>query len=150
MEFISTLSVSVDFEHVFLNEIDVLYKPYYANLLEQIDKNKLENLCRFAEMLHKNGFEDLAKFDLDGNGWIDEDDSAFSKLKVWTKSENGNNILMSIKDAGVGAIYLGTANTRFALNNLVDNSTNGVIQKSGIYLMENGEANTIMHVDFAV
>lgn len=97
-----------------------------------------------------NGFEDLAKYDLDGNGWIDEDDSAFSKLKVWTKSENGNNILMSIKDAGVGAIYLGTANTRFALNNLVDNSTNGVIQKSGIYLMENGEANTIMHVDFAV
>ena len=59
LEFISTLSVSVDFEHVFLNEIDVLYKPYYANLLEQIDKNKLENLCRFAEMLHKNGFEDL-------------------------------------------------------------------------------------------
>ena len=59
LEFISTLSVSVNFEHVFLNEIDVLYKPYYANLLERIDKNKLENLCSFALVLYKNGFKDL-------------------------------------------------------------------------------------------
>jgi hypothetical protein len=97
-----------------------------------------------------NGFEDLAKFDLDKNGWIDEDDDVFSKLKVWTKDEEGNNILMSIKEAGMGAIFLGTVNTKFALNNLADNSTNGVIQKSGVYLMETGEVNTIMHVDFAV
>lgn len=59
LEFISTLSVTVDFEHVFLNEIDILYKPYYANLLERIDKNKLENLCSFALVLYKNGFKDL-------------------------------------------------------------------------------------------
>lgn len=97
-----------------------------------------------------NGFADLEKFDLDKNGWIDEADDVFSELKVWTKDEEGNNILMSIKEAGLGAIYLGTVNTKFALNSLFDNSTNGVIQKSGIYLMENGEANTIMHVDFAV
>lgn len=97
-----------------------------------------------------NGFEDLGKFDLDKNGWIDEDDDVFSKLKVWTKDKDGNNVLMNIKDAGLGAIYLGTANTKFALNSLSDNSTNGVIQKSGIYLMESGEVNTVMHVDFAV
>lgn len=59
LEFTSTLSVSVDFEHTFLNEIDILYKPYYANLLERIDKNKLENLCRFALTLDNNGFKDL-------------------------------------------------------------------------------------------
>ncbi len=59
LEFISVLSVSVDFEHVFLNEIDILYKPHYANLLEHIDKNKLENLCRFAITLDNNGFKDL-------------------------------------------------------------------------------------------
>lgn len=59
LEFTSTLSVSVDFEHTFLNEIDILYKPYYANLLERIDKNKLENLCRFALTLDNNGLKDL-------------------------------------------------------------------------------------------
>ena len=35
-------------------------------------------------------FKDLAEYDEDHNGWIDENDSIFSKLKVWTKDENGN------------------------------------------------------------
>lgn len=59
LEFTSTLSVTLEFEQVFLKEIDLLYQPYYANLLEQIDKNKLENLCRLALTLDNNGFKDL-------------------------------------------------------------------------------------------
>lgn len=59
LEFISTLSVSLEIEQVFLKEINLLYQPYYDHLLEQIDKNKLENLCRFALMLDNNGFKDL-------------------------------------------------------------------------------------------
>jgi len=59
LEFTSTLSVILEFEQVFLKEIDLLYQPYYANLLKQIDKNKLENLCRLALMLENNGFKDL-------------------------------------------------------------------------------------------
>ena len=97
-----------------------------------------------------DGFKDLARFDLDQNGWIDENDDIFERLKVWTKDENGNNILMNLKDSGVGAIYLGVMDTALSLNNLWDNSVNGVIQKSGICLMENGDMNTVMHVDFAV
>lgn len=54
-----------------------------------------------------NGFADLAVYDSDGNSWIDEADAIFSKLKVWTKDVKGNSILMSLKDADVGAIYLG-------------------------------------------
>ena len=34
-----------------------------------------------------DGFKDLAEYDEDKNGWIDENDSIFSKLKVWTKDE---------------------------------------------------------------
>ena len=60
LEFISSLSVSVDMASVYLQELDVLYQPYYKNsILEQIDKTKLENLCRFALMLDNNGFKDL-------------------------------------------------------------------------------------------
>lgn len=97
-----------------------------------------------------NGFADLAAYDYDGNGWIDENDEIFDKLKVWTKDSDGKDVLMTIKKSGVGAIYLGTVNTRFSLNNLTDNVTNGVIRESGIFLMESGEVNTIQHVDFAV
>ena len=51
-----------------------------------------------------DGFKDLAAFDEDGNGWIDENDSIYSKLKVWTKDEDGNDYLINLKDADVGAI----------------------------------------------
>ena len=38
-----------------------------------------------------DGFKDLAMYDEDGNGWIDENDEIFSKLLIWSKDENGND-----------------------------------------------------------
>ena len=40
-----------------------------------------------------DGFADLARYDEDGNGWIDENDSIWSKLKIWCKDENGNDVM---------------------------------------------------------
>lgn len=97
-----------------------------------------------------DGFLDLALHDEDGNGWIDEADSVFSKLKVWTKNEDGTNQLMDLKEAGVGALYLGNADTKFHLNSEKTNETNGMIQKTGVFLMENGSAGTLQHVDLAI
>jgi hypothetical protein len=97
-----------------------------------------------------DGFSDLAKYDADKNGWIDEADGIFKNLKVWAKNEDGTDRLISLKEAGVGAIFLDSRSTQFSLNNLATNKTNAVIQRSGIYLKENGEAGTIQHVDFAV
>ncbi|MCM1158125.1 MAG: hypothetical protein NC300_04950 [Bacteroidales bacterium] len=97
-----------------------------------------------------DGFADLAKYDEDGNGWIDENDRIFDKLKVWIKDENGNDRLLNLKEADVGAIYLGSADTRFHLNDAGTNRTNAVIQKTGVFLKETGEVGTIQHVDLAV
>ena len=97
-----------------------------------------------------DGFADLAKYDSDGNGWIDENDDVFDKLKVWKKDSDGKDVLTSLKAAGVGALYLGNVATPFSLNNPYDNSVNGVIRESSIYLGENGGAGTVQHVDFAV
>ena len=97
-----------------------------------------------------DGFKDLAAFDEDGNGWIDENDSIYSKLKVWTKDEDGNDYLINLKDADVGAIYLDNANTQFSLKD-GNNRLNGEIKKTGIYLHEStGAAGTLNHVDLAV
>lgn len=97
-----------------------------------------------------DGFADLAKYDEDGNGWIDENDSIFNDLKIWIKDEDGNDRLLSLKEANVGAIYLGSVNTQFHLNDAETNQTNGVIQKTGVFLHETGEVGTIQHVDLAV
>lgn len=94
-----------------------------------------------------DGFKDLAAYDEDGNGWIDESDSVFDNLKIWTMDENGKERLVSIGVAGVGAIYLGKAETEFSLNKLENNETQGIIRSTGVFLKENGEVGTIQHVD---
>ena len=97
-----------------------------------------------------DGFSELAEYDSDSNGWIDENDSIFSSLKVWTKDSDGNDHLLSLKEADVGAIYLGNTSTDFSLNNAITNQTNAQIRKTGIYLRETGGAGTVQHVDFAL
>lgn len=96
-----------------------------------------------------NGFEDLAKYDLDGNGWIDENDDIFDKLKIWTKNVSGEDELISIKEAGIGAINLGNVSTKFDQKDAANNML-GMIQRTGMFLYENGGAGTLQHVDFAV
>lgn len=96
-----------------------------------------------------NGFKDLLSHDEDGNGWIDEADSIFQKLKIWSMDENGNSTLIDLKEAGVGAIYLGYENTEFSLKNAA-NETNAVIQKTGLFLYEDGMAGTVQQMDLAV
>ena len=97
-----------------------------------------------------DGFRDLAKYDEDRNGWIDEGDSIFSKLKVWTRDEDGNDHLIDLKKADVGAIYLGNADTQFSLKD-DSNRLNAEIKKTGIYLREsNGSVGTINHLDLAI
>lgn len=96
-----------------------------------------------------NGFADLAKYDDDGNGWIDEDDEIWDKLLIWTKDENGKDQLYHISEKGIGAICLQNQSTSFSLNSLRDNQTNGIIRSTGIFLYENGNVGTIQHVDLA-
>ena len=95
-----------------------------------------------------DGFEDLRTYDEDGNGWIDENDGVWNELKVWMKNEDGTDNLVSLKNADVGAIYLGEAQTQFTqLGN--DFDPDGRIQSTGVFLHENGRAGTIQHVDLA-
>ena len=96
-----------------------------------------------------NGFADLAKYDADGNGWIDEGDEIWDKLLIWAKDEDGNDKLYHLSEAGVGAICLQNANTEFALNSMTDNHNNGVIRSTGVFLYENGGVGTVQHLDLA-
>ena len=104
-----------------------------------------------------DGFAELAQYDEDGNGWIDENDSIWSKLKIWCKDENGNDVLYKLSDKGVGAVCLQNVSTDFTVQgdrkgqdgNTNANATNAVIRKTGIFLYENGNVGTVQHVDMA-
>lgn len=96
-----------------------------------------------------DGFADLAEYDADGNGWIDENDQIFDKLRIWAKDENGKDELYTLKEVGVGAICLQKAATDFSLNSQKDNTQNGQIRSTGIFLYENGTAGTMQQLDLA-
>ena len=97
-----------------------------------------------------DGFADLARLDADGNRWIDEADPAFATLRVWQHdAASGDDALSSLAESGVGALYLGSAATQFALTDS-DNRLFGQVRSSGIYLNENGSAGTLQQVDLAV
>lgn len=96
-----------------------------------------------------DGFKDLEKYDVDGNGWIDESDPLFDKLKIWCKDPDGKDVLYKLKEKDIGAICLQRTNTEFALKNQNTNQTKGYIRNTGIFLYESGWAGTVQHVDVA-
>lgn len=96
-----------------------------------------------------DGFADLAKYDSDGNGWIDENDPIFDQLLIWRKNADGTDSLCSIGKAGVGAIYLGSSDTQFSLTSGPQHTTNAQIRKTGMFLYENGNVGTVQHLDLA-
>ena len=95
-----------------------------------------------------DGFADLAEYDEDGNGWIDESDPVWNKLKIWCRNEKGEDELYTLAEKGLGAICLQKAATNFALKNS-DNSSKGFVRSTGIFLYENGNVGTIQHLDLA-
>lgn len=114
------------------------------------DKNNNGKIDDGSEMFGAktgNGFKDLSEYDLDKNGWIDEADDIYSKLAVWVKDDAGNDKMLSLKQANVGAIYLGNVKSEYALKSDKDNSYNAQIRRSGIYLSESGQSRTIQQLD---
>lgn len=95
-----------------------------------------------------NGFSELAALDEDNNGWIDENDSVFSKLRLWEKTSDGNDSVSSLLDRGVGAIYTGRVATGFDL--ISNDEVSAVVKETGVFLKENGASGFIQEVDIVV
>lgn len=117
-----------------------------------VDQNANGHIDDGAELFGPtsgNGFAELATHDEDGNQWIDENDSIYSGLRIWSKDSQGNDQLVALGQRGIGAIYLGHAATPFAVKD-EQNQLQAAVRSSGIYLHENGSAGTIQQLDLVV
>jgi len=131
---------------------DSISMPTRGSAFLALDKNEDGKINDGNELFGTksgDGFKDLREYDSDGNGWIDENDEVFSKLKVWYKDESGKDVLVNLKEADVGAIFLGEQDSEFTLANGMGN-VDAVIRSSGIFLHESGTVGTIQHVDLAM
>ncbi|MEH6649276.1 MAG: hypothetical protein V7707_04530 [Motiliproteus sp.] len=117
-----------------------------------LDKNGDGTINDGSELfgaLSGDGFADLQQYDQDGNDFIDEADSVFNQLQVWVKDDQGNDQLLSLRELGVGALYLGSTDTPFDLKGS-DNELQGRIRATGVYLSESGHAGTLQQLDLVV
>lgn len=131
-------------------EISTLGKGSGFLALDKNHDGKINNGSELFGTESGDGFADLSVYDEDGNGWIDEADSVFQDLVVWTKDENGEDKIVSLKDADVGAIYLGSASTEYTYRGDHYYEADAQLRSTGIFMKESGGVGTVSHVDFVV
>lgn len=116
-----------------------------------LDKNKNNTIDNGSELFGAStgdGFEELRKYDNDNNSWIDENDDIFDNLLIWEKNENEKSSLISLGQAGIGAIYLSAINSGLTYSSAIHENY-ARLKESSIYLKESGKAGLITSVDFA-
>lgn len=117
-----------------------------------LDKNQDGVINNGSELFGPNsgnGFAELAKYDSDNNGFIDEADPIYNSLRIWQRHEDGSQQLIALGDKNIGAIYLGHATTPFQLRT-ADNQSLGEITDTGVYLTEDGKTGTIQQINLTV
>jgi len=114
------------------------------------DKNKNGEIDNGSEMFGPQsgqGFAELSQFDEDGNGWIDENDAIYAELGVMTFNAEGRETV-SLMDAEVGAIFLGSIASDYAVNTGTGIFA-GKIKQSGAALAEDGRVLLMQEVHLA-
>ena len=115
-----------------------------------LDKNGsgvIENGNELFGAKSGNGFEELREYDNDKNGWIDENDPIFNKLRIWHKTEDKDE-LIAIGEVEIGAIYLGDISTPFEIKDS-SNALMGAMRQSSFFVFENGSGGMISQIDLA-
>lgn len=96
-----------------------------------------------------NGFLELSQYDEDHNGWIDENDSVFQDLKIWTQFSNNKSIVKPLSDYNIGAIY-----TKFILSPFdikdINNQNIAKLQSTSVYLNNDGQVKTAHQIDMII
>lgn len=131
------------------DQISKLKKGSGFLALDLNENGKIDNGNELFGTQSGNGFMDLSKYDDDGNGWIDENDKIFDKLRIWQKNEY-NDSLVTLGEVGIGAVFLGNAQTTFSMKSVETNALNGELRSSGFFLFEDGRAGIISQIDLAI
>ncbi len=93
-----------------------------------------------------SGYGELAEYDTDNNNWIDENDPIFDQLLVWMGAGGQDSSLISLKEAGIGAISLQNVESLFNLKNS-KGDVMGKVDSSGIFITEKGEVKSFKEID---
>ncbi|QFR49534.1 hypothetical protein FJR48_07220 [Sulfurimonas lithotrophica] len=129
------------------DQISVLSEGCGFLALDKNNNNSIDDGTELFGTQNGNGFYDLARYDDDNNGWIDENDSILDSLRIWRKTDTEDE-LIGLGEIGIGAIYLGYNEESFDLKTS-NNEILGRIKSNGLFLNENGSSGIVSQIDFA-
>lgn len=114
-----------------------------------LDKNGDGHINNGGELFgptSNDGFNELKNYDDNRDNWLDENDAAFDRLRVWTDSHDGSGQLTPLKSLNIGAIYLEAASTPFDIKN-ADNELLGAVRTTSVAVKEDGWAVSVQQID---
>lgn len=91
-----------------------------------------------------NGFAELSALDDNGNGFVESNDSAWQQLRLWRPGE----VALTLQQVGVAALSTQSVATAFGLYD--GDALLARIERSGIFLNEQGQAGLLQQVDLKV
>ena len=115
------------------------------------DKNQNGQVDNGAELFGPqtgSGFGELAQYDEDGNGWIDENDSIYAQLSFVDFNSDGSQRMRSLQDVEIGAIYLGSTGSQWDMEDSEGNFQ-AQMQRSGVALREDGQVLAVQEIYYA-
>lgn len=123
------------------------FKANAGILVDDVDSNgSVTSALELVGAQAGDGLFSLRAFDEDRNGWIDAGDAVLKRLKLWLVDEAGNEKLIGLEEAGIGAIYLGALESPFQFKNGLESIAQ--MHQSSIYLRENGKVGAVHAVDY--
>lgn len=117
-----------------------------------LDKDKNGSIDNGSELFGANtgdGFSELGDYDEDKNNFIDENDSIFNNLLIWERNEKGDNSLVSLGQAGIGAIYLSAVDSGFTYSSAIQEDY-ARLKQTSFHIKEDGKVGLITSVDYAI
>ncbi len=133
------------------SELDL---PYLAPgsgylVLDRNENGKTDDGLELFGPATGDGFAELKALDEDNNGWLDAGDSAFDKLKIWIKTAGGKEQLLTLRQAGIGALYVEGLDIAFSYKD-GQNQKVAANRATGIFIREDGSGGTIQQIDIKV
>lgn len=118
--------------------------------LDKNNNNKIDNGSELFGPSTNNAFKELRAYDSDQNNFIDENDDIYKNLLVWSKNEKGDNSLISLASADIGAIYLNDISSSFVYKKNISNSI-AQLEANSIFVNNEGtKAGLISALNFKI
>ena len=114
-----------------------------------LDRNRDGQINNGSELFGPatgQGFSELAQYDSDQNGWIDENDPVFADLRLWQPGSDGAGNLASLQEKNVGAISVDSVATPFTFKDSAG-QTQATTSATGLFLQEDGAAGTVQELN---